>query len=323
MGNAKKTMFDLGYVPMTSFVGNKNAVVCAQAMWNGEATVMEVDSIEAVKSVVKAVPEMTVGTTATTLAQCQQALDAGAKFLICDKWNNEMLQACQAKEALLIPTCNTLAAVNQAMNAGLKLMNYAPVEGIDNLRHLTKVFVSYADARFIVNVTEDFTEIDRYASAPFVFGLRGRWIQKIDTSAPDYADQVTTMCQDLLTRVLGFELFHLGINTENATVACELADDLHKAFRVKPRDNGPSSRFVGTEFEVMKRVYRGRNGHFAMGTNNVDRAMAYVISRGYEMDMDTAYVSDGRILTVYMKEEYSFGGFNAHFTQKNSPWPRD
>ena len=50
--------------------------------------------------------------------------------------------------------------------------------------------------------------------------------------------------------------------------------------------------------------------------------MAYVTSKGYEMDMDTAYVSDGRILTVYMKEEYNFGGFAAHFTQKNSPWPR-
>ena len=72
----------------------------------------------------------------------------------------------------------------------------------------------------------------------------------------------------------------------------------------------------------MKRMYRGKNGHFAIGTNNVDRAMVYVTSKGYEMDMDTAYVSDGRILTVYMKEEYNFGGFAAHFTQKNSPWPR-
>lgn len=321
MENVKKVLFDLGYVPMTS--GTRSIAGCAQAMWNGEATVMEVESIEAVKNVLKAVPEMTVGIAVNTLTQCQQALEAGAKFLICDKWNSEMLQACQDKEALLIPTCNTLAAVAEAMSAGLTLMNYVPIEGIDNLRQLTKVFVSYADARFLVNVSDDFAEIDRYASAPFVFGLRGHWVEHVDTAAPNYADQVTELCQALFTRVLGFELFHLGINTENAAVACSLAEDLHKAFRVKPRDNGPSSRFVGTEFEIMKRIYRGKNGHFAMGTNNVNRAMAYVISKGYEMDMDTAYVSDGRILTVYMKEEYSFGGFNAHFTQKNSPWPRD
>lgn len=322
MEAVKKTIFNMGCIPVTSFTSGKEAAACAQAMRHGEATVVEVNSVEAIRSVLKAVPEMMVGMSVSTTAQCQQALEAGAVFLICDKWNGDMLRACQEKDALLIPTCNMLAEVAKAQEAGLTLMHYVPAKGVDDLRHLTQVFSSYPDARFIMTVSDDFAEIDRCASAPFMFALRGRWLQGVDVSAPDYADQITALCQDLFTRVLGFELFHLGINMENAEAACRLADDLHNAFRMKPRDNGPSSRFVGTEFEVMKRMYRGKNGHFAIGTNNVDRAMAYVTAKGYEMDMDTAYVSDGRILTVYMKEECSFGGFAAHFTQKNSPWPR-
>lgn len=318
----KKKIFDMGYIPVTSFAGSKDAAICAQAMHHGEVTVMEVNSVEAVRSVVKAVPEMTVGMSVSTPAQCQQALEAGAGFLLCDKWNEDMIRACREKEALLIPDCSTLAEVTRAQKAGLLLMHYAPAVGVDDLRHLARVFTSYPDARFILTVGDDFAEIDRCASAPFVFALRGRWLQSTDAAAPDYADQITELCQNIFTHVLGFEMFHLGINMENTAAACQLADDLHSAFRMKPRDNGPSSRFVGTEFEIMKRMYRGKNGHFAIGTNNVDRAMAYVTSKGYEMDMDTAYVSDGRILTVYMKEEYNFGGFAAHFTQKNSPWPR-
>lgn len=318
----KKKIFDMGYIPVMSLAGGKNAVACAQAMYHGEAAVMEVDSVEVVRSIVGAVPQMTVGMSVSTAEQCQQALEAGASFLLCDKWNEDMIQACREKKALLIPDCNTLEEVTRAQKAGLMLMHYAPAKGVDDLRHLAQVFASYPDARFIMTVSDDFAEIDRCASAPFVFALRGRWLQGIDAAAFDYADQVAALCQDIFTRVLGFELFHLGINMENAGSACQLADKLHNVFRMKLRDNGPSSRFVGTEFEVMKRMYRGKNGHFAIGTNNVDRAMAYVTGKGYEMDMDTAYVSDGRILTVYMKEEYNFGGFAAHFTQKNSPWPR-
>ena len=323
--NTCKLMFNQGYVPVISLKDGKKAAEAARAMVNGEASLAEVDissrGLDALKAVC-GVSGITAGTTVTGLEQCRQAVDAGAKFVFCEKWNKEMLDACTGADVLLIPTCKTLAAVMEAQAAGMNLLHYIPAKGIDNLSHLTKIFTSYPDVKFVITVTEYFSDIDRYMSAPFVFAVRGCWLQALESDSPNYADQVTALCEDIFTRVLGFELFHLGINMENAAVACQLAGALSTAFRMKPRDNGPSSRFVGSQFEVMKRIYRGEKGHFAIGTNNVDRAIAYVRSKGYDMDMDTAYVSDGRILTVYMKEECSFGGFAAHFTQKNSPWPR-
>ncbi len=320
-----KVMFNQGYVPVLSLKDGKKTMEAVRAMLNGEASLAEVDfnshGLETLKGAAS-VSEMTIGTTVAGPEQCKQAIEAGAKFIFCEKWNQEMVDACKEANVLLIPTCKTLAAVMEAQAAGMNLLHYIPAKGIDNLCHLTKIFMSYPDVKFVVTVTNDFSEIDRYMSAPFVFAVRGCWLQAVESDSPNYADQVTAMCEDIFTRVLGFELFHIGINMENASVACQLAGALSTAFRMKPRDNGPSSRFVGTQFEIMKRIYRGEKGHFAIGTNNVDRAIAYVRSKGYEMDMDTAYVSDGRILTVYMKEDCSFGGFAAHFTQKNSPWPR-
>ena len=58
----------------------------------------------------------------------------------------------------------------------------------------------------------------------------------------------------------------------------------------------------------------GKNGHIAIKTNSIARAMAYLERNGVEIDMDTAKFSDGAMIAVYLKEE--IGGFAVHLLQK-------
>ena len=80
---------------------------------------------------------------------------------------------------------------------------------------------------------------------------------------------------------------------------------------VKP---GNSSIFVGKkEFEIMKKPGRGTNGHIAILTNNVDRAIYHLSQRGVKFDMDSKNVGDGKTVAIYFADEVA--GFAFHLVQ--------
>ena len=78
---------------------------------------------------------------------------------------------------------------------------------------------------------------------------------------------------------------------------------------------GNSSIFVGKkEFEIMKKPGRGTNGHIAILTNNVDRAIYHLGQRGVKFDMDSKNVKDGKTIAIYFADEIA--GFAFHLVQR-------
>ena len=66
--------------------------------------------------------------------------------------------------------------------------------------------------------------------------------------------------------------------------------------------------------EAMKTPYLGKNGHIAVGTTDVAKAVEYLESQGVEFDMETAKYKNDKMIAVYIKEE--IGGFAVHLVQK-------
>ena len=94
----------------------------------------------------------------------------------------------------------------------------------------------------------------------------------------------------------------------------ETSGKLAKTFSFTRKD-GEVSNFIGTAFEVMKGEGRGKNGHIAIKTNSLSRAISYLTRNGVEIDMDTLRSSpSGQPVFVYLKDEYA--GFAIHLVQK-------
>ena len=105
-----------------------------------------------------------------------------------------------------------------------------------------------------------------------------------------------------------FELEHVGINTDNAGEAEQLALLLCKLFNLEPR-HGQKSEFAGNYFECMKSPFLGKNGHIAMRTPDLKAAdegkleevfgtgTAAVVSPVKELDWEgkVAHISGGHI----------------------------
>lgn len=282
-----------------------------ELMWNRDTTC---DVLNRIKN---EYPDLTIGVgNLHSLEECTKAIESGAQFILIDKIDKEILEFCQKHDVLMIPQCDSIADVIAAKKENLVVANYVCQEKYDNLFYLRQLAASFTDMKFIVSLGAESENISSFLCAPFVNAVCGSWTYSREDIENENWNKIIIKCEDTITSVMGFEMYHLGINMESAVQACHLCDEMHEAFRFKLRDNGPSSRFAGNNVEVMKKIYRGEKGHFAIRTNNVDRAIAYLMERGYQMDMDTAYYADGRIYTVYLKDEYSFGGFAVHLLQK-------
>ena len=82
-------------------------------------------------------------------------------------------------------------------------------------------------------------------------------------------------------------------------------------FNVK---QGNSSNFASTGVEVMKTMFKGKNGHIAIRTNSVELAVAELAKKGFAYDESSAKYKNGRMTVAYLKDE--FGGFAVHLLQK-------
>ena len=108
--------------------------------------------------------------------------------------------------------------------------------------------------------------------------------------------------------MLGFSLAHVGVNCANEGEAEQTAKTLCALFGLEYKA-GSSSIFAGSAVECMKAPYLGKNGHIAIATNNLDRAVYHLGRQGVEFDESTR-----KPKAIYLKGEV--GGFAIHLVQK-------
>ena len=111
--------------------------------------------------------------------------------------------------------------------------------------------------------------------------------------------------------MLDLKIAHIGINSENESVVKTISNVFSTIMDTDITKESDKRIFAGTMFEVMK--YNGvcDNGHIAIKTTNVDRAVYYLSKRGIEFDLSTAmYNDDGSMKFIYIKNQ--IGGVGGH-----------
>nr|WP_319487191.1 VOC family protein [uncultured Caproiciproducens sp.] len=114
---------------------------------------------------------------------------------------------------------------------------------------------------------------------------------------------------------LGFEVMHIGFNSENLDEAQRNADILKDLFGFDEKDT-PISIFSSSKIEIMKYKSAGRLGHVAVGTNDAEAAKKYLVSKGIEFNENSAsFDSNGKLKLIYLKNDIA--GFAFHLIQKS------
>lgn len=308
-----------GIVPVVVLEDAERAVPTARALLAGGIDVMEITfrtsaAPEAIRAVAEQCPEMTVGAgTVVTLEQCRQALACGAQFIVSPGYCEEVVTYCVAQNIAVLPGCVTPTEIMAAMAHGLHTLKFFPANVYGGLAAMKALSGPFPGVRFIPTGGVSAENLGEFAAAPFVHAVGGSWLcAKADIAAGNY-DKITALCREARERLLGFEVGHLGINTESGQASAALCDTLGKLFAF-PVKNGNSSNFSGDHIEVMKSHYLGEKGHIAVLTNSIPCAIEALRRQGVEIRPETAKYKNGRLQAVYIAGEY--GGFAVHLVQR-------
>ena len=285
-------------MPVVVLDDAKDAVATAKALLAGGVDVMEITfrtaaAADSIKAVAENCPDMLVGAgTVITLEQCKKAVECGAKFIVAPGFDEEVVRWCVDNGVAVTPGCVTPTEIMAAMKA-----LSGPFGGI----------------KFIPTGGVNTQNIGEFIAAPFIHAVGGSWVcPKSDIAAGKF-EKITELCKQARSAALGFEVAHIGVNCEDAAAASAVCEKLNEAFDLPVKD-GSSSMFASSGIEVMKSMFKGKNGHIAIRTNSVELAVAELAKKGFAYDESSAKYKNGRMTVAYLKDE--FGGFAVHLLQK-------
>ena len=314
-----KKLGNCGVVPVVVLDRVEDAVPTAKALLSGGVDVMEITlrtkaALASIEAVAKACPEMCVGAgTVLTLEQCKQSVAAGAKFIVSPGFDRAVVEWCLAEGVSVTPGCVTPTEITAALAMGLKVIKFFPADVYGGLSAMKSLSGPFGDVKFIPTGGISAKNMDEYVSAPFIHAVGGSWLCAKQDILDGKFDKITELSREARNAALGFEVAHVGINCENDAAAMEVAKLFDQAFATGIKD-GTSSIFASSGVEVVKSMYLGANGHIAMKTANIERGIAALLDRGFEVDMETAKYKGETMIAVYLKQ--SFGGFAIHLLQK-------
>ena len=311
---------NLGIIPVVVINDAKDAAPLAKALCNGGLPVAEVTfrtaaAEEAIKEMLKACPDMFVGAgTVLTTEQVDRAVAAGCKFIVSPGLNPKIVKYCIEKNIPITPGTSSPSDIEQAIELGLEAVKFFPAEqsgGIDKIKAMAG---PYTNMKFMPTGGVNASNLKNYLDFPKILACGGSWMVKSDLIANGEFDKIEALTREAVNTMLGFELKHVGVNTASEAEAVEVAEAFEKMFGFTKKVGG-SSVFAGRAIEAMKSPYLGKNGHIAIGTNYINRAVYHLGLRGFEFDETTAKRDDkGNLKAIYIKGE--FGGFAVHLVQK-------
>lgn len=306
-------------VPVVVIEDAKNAVPTAKALLAGGIDVMEITlrtaaGLDSIRAVAKEVPEMLVGAgTVLNVGQAKQVVEAGGKFIVSPGFDEEMVKWCVDNDVTVTPGCVTPTEIMAALKLGVDVLKFFPANIYGGLAAMKGLAGPFGNVKFIPTGGVNADNIAEFSAAPFVHTVGGSWVCKKSDIAAGNFEKITQLCKEAVASSMGFEIGHIGINTESNDEAVSVAEEFDRRFGFTVK-NGNSSAFAGTAVEVMKSKLRGENGHIAIRTNNIKRAKAYLEKTGFEFDMDSAKYSGDKMKIIYMKGD--IGGFAVHLLQK-------
>lgn len=256
-------------------------------------------------------PDMMIGAgTVVTIEQADQAIAAGAQFIVAPGLNPEIVRYCQGKGIDIIPGVATPSEVELAMSLGIRTVKFFPAEQNGGIAAIKAICGPYSGITFMptgglnLNNLADYFAFDRIVACGGTYML-GSHLAKREWK------EITELCHKSVQTMLGLKLTHVGVNTGTEEAARTTAHTLADLLRLDVAKDGASSVFVDRYVEVMKSNYLGQHGHIAFSTPSIERAVRYYKAIGVEFNEDSAKrAANGKLNAIYFKEE--IGGFAIH-----------
>jgi len=315
-----QTLGNIGIVPVVKLEDAQRAPALMQALRAGyidcaEITFRTAQAKAAISNIATSMPDALVGAgTVLSTAQVDEAVAAGAKFIVSPGFNPQVVEYCISRGVPIVPGCSGPSDIERAIGFRLEVVKFFPAEVLGGAAAVKALSAPYGAIRFMPTGGVNSDNMNSYLRLDAVAAVGGAWmVPEAAIDAEDF-EAITALSKAAVGKMLGFELAHVGINCSDDEQARKAAKLLCALFGF-PLTRGETSDFAGSAFELAHAPGRGEKGHIAVATNSIDRAAWHLTQRGFEFDAGSAIKdAKGKLKAVYLKDEIA--GFAIHLLKR-------
>jgi 2-dehydro-3-deoxyphosphogluconate aldolase/(4S)-4-hydroxy-2-oxoglutarate aldolase len=169
-------------IPVLTIEHADQAVPLARALVGGGLRALEVTlrtpaALEAIRRIVGEVPEAVVGAgTVLNGRDFEQALEAGARFIVSPGLTRALVDAADGAPAPLLPGVATASELMRGLDAGYGCFKFFPAETSGGAAALKALHGPFATARFCPTGGVNAANAPAYLALPNVACVGGAWV---------------------------------------------------------------------------------------------------------------------------------------------------
>lgn len=139
-------------------------------------------------------PGLLVGAgTVTSVEQVDQAVDAGARFVVCPGFSAAVVRRCQDVGVSVFPGVATATEIQMAIDAGLDTVKFFPAEQLGGVKMIKALAAPFRHIRFVPTGGITIDTLPDYLAVPAVVAVGGTWMVAPDLLAAGRWDEVTRL----------------------------------------------------------------------------------------------------------------------------------
>ena len=184
MNEVLEKLGQYGIVPVVVLNDSKDAAPLADALCDGGLACAEVTfrteaAADSIRIMTEKHPEMLVGAgTVLTTKQVDEAVEAGAKFIVSPGLNPTIVKYCIEKNIPITPGVATPSEMEQAIELGLNLVKFFPAEPSGGLAMINAVAAPYTMLKFMPTGGINPNNVKDYLNSDKIFACGGSWMVK-------------------------------------------------------------------------------------------------------------------------------------------------
>ena len=204
---AAEKIKEMGIVPVVVLEDEKDAGALAKALCEGglpcaEVTFRTAAAKESIRIMLEEYPEMFVGAgTVLTTRQVDEAIEAGARFIVSPGFDPEIVDYCIGKQIPVFPGCVTASELAQAVKRGLEVEKFFPAETSGGLAAIKALAAPYVGMKFMPTGGINLKNVRSYLESDVILACGGSWMVKKDLIQSGQFDAVRQMTADAVALV--------------------------------------------------------------------------------------------------------------------------
>ena len=175
-------IYKTGVVPVVVLNDAADAVDTADALLAGDIDIMEITlrtpaALDSMRAIAKERPQVLMGAgTVVSLAQCKQALEAGARFIVSPGFDTEVVSYCMENGIPVLPGCVTPTEIMAGLKLGVKVFKFFPAGVYGGLSAMKALSGPFGGIKFVPTGGVNGENMKDYVEAAFIQAVGGSWM---------------------------------------------------------------------------------------------------------------------------------------------------